>query len=157
MPMLRARSRLFACCVLTSLAGCASVPLASPEADAASKTFAPPPAGKAGLYVFRNTWVGQSLTKSVYLDGQLIGETSNKVFLHRLVEPGQHKLSTESEFGDNDLEWNAVAGQNHFFRQYIKMGVFVGGANVEAVGEEEGKKEVLECKLAAGAPGGGTP
>lgn len=42
-------------------------------------------------------------------------------------------------------------------RQYIKMGVFSGGSNLEAVGAEEGKKEVLECKLGAAVPGDGTP
>lgn len=157
MSILRTRTRLLTCCVLASLAGCASAPLASPEEDAASKTFAPPPEGKAGLYVFRNHWLGHALIKTVYLDGQPIGDTGNKMFLHRFVEPGPHKLSSESEFGNDDLEWTAVAGENHFFRQYIKMGVFSGGSNLEAVGAEEGKKEVLECKLGAAVPGDGTP
>jgi len=39
-------------------------------------------------------------------------------------------------------------GMNYFVRQYIKMGVFVGGANLELVPEEEGKKGVSECNLA---------
>lgn len=33
-------------------------------------------------------------------------------------------------------------------RQYIKIGLFVGGANLEIVSEEEGKKGVSKCKLA---------
>lgn len=133
--------------VLAALAGCASVPMASAEADAASKAFASPPTGKAGVYVFRNSWAGGALTKSVYLDGALVGETANKVYLYWVVDPGDHTVGTESEFGNNDVRWHADAGKNYFFRQYIKMGVFVGGANLEAVEEEEGKKEVLACKL----------
>jgi len=136
-----------------ALAGCASVPMAPPEQDAASKTFAAPPADQAGLYVYRSTFVGQALKKTLYLDGVMIGETANKVFLHRLISPGEHKLSTESEFSDNDLTFTAEAGKNHFFEQYIKMGVFVGGANLKAVSEEEGKKYVLECREAVGGTG----
>jgi hypothetical protein len=37
---------------------------------------------------------------------------------------------------------------NYFVRQYVKLGVFVGGANLEVVPAEEGKKGVLECELA---------
>jgi hypothetical protein len=32
-------------------------------------------------------------------------------------------------------------------RQYIKMGVFLGGANLELV-SEEGKESIKKCKLA---------
>jgi len=132
------------------LGACASVPMAPPEQDAASKTFAPPPAGRSGLYVFRNSFVGKALKKAVYLDGRMIGETANAVFFHRYIPPGNHALSTESEFSNNSLTFTAQEGRNHFFRQYIKMGLFVGGANLEPVSEEEGKEEVLQCSEALG-------
>ncbi len=69
-------------------------------------------------------------------------------YFYKLVSPGEHKLSTESEFGNNDLVLNTETGKNYFIRQYIKMGLFVGGANLELVSEPDGKKGVLECKLA---------
>jgi hypothetical protein len=152
MKYTRLCARLLATSALALLAGCASVPMATPEEDAASKTFAAPPAGKAGLYVFRNTWVGQAVRKTIYLDGAPLGETANEVFLHCLIAPGPHKLSTESEFSNNDVEWTADAGQNYFFRNYIKMGVFVAGANLEQVTPEVGKENVLQCKRALGVP-----
>jgi protein involved in sex pheromone biosynthesis len=130
------------------LSGCASVPMASPEEDAEAKNFSDPPANKAGLYVYRDTFVGQALKKTVYLDGDMIGETANKVYFYNLIDPGQHTLSTESEFSDNDIQFEAKGGKNHFAEQYIKMGIFVGGANLRMVSEEEGRKAVLECKLA---------
>jgi hypothetical protein len=37
---------------------------------------------------------------------------------------------------------------NYFLRQSMRPGVFVAGAFLKLVPEEEGKKEVLECKLA---------
>ena len=33
-------------------------------------------------------------------------------------------------------------------RQYIKIGVFIGGSALELVSEEDGKKAVLECQRA---------
>ena len=128
--------------------GCASVPMASATQDAALKKFASPTADKAGLYVYRNSFVGQALKKNVYVDGEYLGESANKVYFYKEVTPGQHNLSTESEFSDNAISFLAQGGNNYFAEQYIKMGVFVGGANVKMVSEAEGKKNVLESSLA---------
>lgn len=128
--------------------GCASVPMASKEQDTSLKTFAKPTADKAGLYVYRNSFVGQALKKNVYVDGALLGETANKVYFYKEITPGQHQLSTESEFGDNSIGFQAEGGSNYFAEQYIKMGLFVGGANLKMVTEEEGMTNVRECSLA---------
>lgn len=133
---------------LSILSGCATVPLAPAEEDTARKTFSAPPQGSTGLYIYGNSTFGGALKKSVYIDGELIGESAPLTYFYREISPGEHRLSTESEFGENDLLINTEAGQNYFVRQYIKMGVFVGGANLELVTEEAGKKGVLECKLA---------
>ena len=130
------------------LSGCASVPMASSEQDTALKQFSPPAGDKAGLYIFRNTFVGQALKKTVSIDGVVIGETANKTYFYRQITPGQHKLSTESEFGDNAITLLAEGGKNYFVQQYIKMGAFVGGAGLKIASEEEAKQEVLKCGLA---------
>lgn len=128
--------------------GCASVPMASDAEDTALKTFAKPAADKSGLYIYRNSFGGQALKKNVYVDGVLLGETANKVYFYKTIAPGQHHLSTESEFSDNSITFDADAGENYFAEQYIKMGVFVGGAGLKMVSEEEGIKNVRECRLA---------
>jgi len=69
-------------------------------------------------------------------------------YFYRVISPGQHTLSTQSEFSNNDLIITANPGFNYYVRQYMKMGVFVGGANLELVSEEEGRKGVSECNLA---------
>jgi len=130
------------------LTGCASVPMASTADDQLRKEFALPPEGKAGLYIYRNSNFGGALKKSVYVDGQLVGETAPMTYFYKEVALGEHKLSTESEFSNNDLIVQIQRGINYFVRQYIKLGVFVGGSNLELVSEEEGKKGVLESKLA---------
>ncbi len=130
------------------LTGCASVPMGSIEDDLALKQFTLPAEDKAGLYIYRDSFVGQALKKTVSLDGQVIGETANEVYFYQAISPGQHTISTESEFSDNSLTFNAVVGKNYFAEQYIKMGVFVGGADLRLVSEIEGMKAVKECKLA---------
>ena len=130
------------------IAGCASVPMSSAEEDAAKKQFTAPSSGKSGLYIYRNSIFGAALKKTILIDGGVIGETAKKTYFFREVHPGKHELATESEFSDNILIVDFKAGVNYFVRQYIRLGAFVGGANLELVSEEVGKKGVLECKLA---------
>lgn len=132
----------------TYLTGCASVPMASLDEDQARKQFAPPPADQAGLYVYRNSHLGAALKKTVYLDQQPIGETAAMTYLYRQVPAGSHRLSTESEFSNNELQLELEGGRNYYVNQYIKLGVMVGGANLELMSEAEGQAGVLECKLA---------
>jgi len=134
------------------LSGCASVPMASLEKDAALKQFTPPAKDKSGLYVYRNQFGGQALKKTLKLDGKVIGETANKVYFYQEITPGSHKLATESEFSDNAITLVTEGGKNYFVEQYIKMGVFVGGAKLTLMSDEGGQKEVLECKLAEPNP-----
>ena len=130
------------------LGGCASVPMAPESEDMAKKEFNSPASDKSGIYVFRNSNFGAALKKSLYIDGKMIGETGPMTYFFREVQAGKHQLSTESEFSNNGLEIDTEGGKNYFVRQFIKFGLVVGGANLEQVSEEEGKKGVLECKLA---------
>jgi len=103
----------------------------------------------AGLYIYRTTGVGGALKKSVWVDGHCVGETAPNVFFYEEVKGGEpHKVSTESEFSPNDLMITTEAGQNYFINQYIKMGVFVGGANLKVVDDTSGKAAVSGLEMA---------
>lgn len=131
------------------ISGCASVPMESKEASAKAKQFNPPTAGNSGLYIYRDSFVGKALKKDIWVNGKCLGESAPDVFFYDEVKGNQeHKLSTESEFSPNDLVIQTLAGQNYFIRQYIKLGVFVGGANLELVNEDEGKKAISSLELA---------
>lgn len=123
--------------------------MATKEQDTAAKNFTVPAGDKSGIYVFRDSSFGAALKKMVSLDGNPLFQSASKTYFYKEIAPGKHTLATESEFGDNSLEFVAEGGKLHFFRNYIKMGVFVGGANLETVQEEDGKKGVLESSLAA--------
>lgn len=132
------------------LTGCASVNMAPQEASAKAKQFAAPGANNAGVYVYRNSSFGGALKKDIWIDGKCIGESAPHVFFYTEVEGGKtHKIDTESEFSPNALEMMFEAGKNYFIRQYIKMGVFAGGAGVELVTEEQGKTDIAPLDMAA--------
>lgn len=130
------------------LSGCASVPMESAEKNQVYKAFPTPPENQAGVYIFRDSMLGSGLKKTVKIDNDVVGETAMNTYFYRVVSPGPHVLATESEFSDNTINLNAQAGKNHYVRQSIKMGVFVGGASLEEVSETEGQKGVTETELA---------
>ena len=134
---------------LLAVSGCASVDMAPTAASAEAKRFEPPQPGKAGLYIYRNSFVGKALKKTLWVDGRCIGESAPDVFFYTQVEGGKtHRVETESEFSPNALDVHMDSGRNYFLRQYIKLGVFVGGANLEQVGEERGKKDIQDLRMA---------
>jgi hypothetical protein len=49
------------------ITGCASVLMASSEADQAKKEFSAPSDGKSGLYIYRNSSLGAALKKQSVL------------------------------------------------------------------------------------------
>jgi hypothetical protein len=130
-------------------AGCATVPMESTERSDLAKRFSPPSDGNAALYIYRSGSFGSALKKDVWVDGKCIGETAPNVFFYEEVQSGvEHKVSTESEFSPNDLLVHTESGTNYFVRQYIKFGVFVGGAGLELVDEAKGKEAVGQLSLA---------
>lgn len=129
--------------------GCASVGMSPKEESAKAKQFNPPGANNAGLYVYRNSFVGKALKKDIFIDGKCLGESAPDVFFYTEVEGGKGvKISTESEFSANDLNLTVDSGKNYFVRQYIKMGAFVGGAGIEQVSEQQGKTDIAQLEMA---------
>ncbi|RYY89385.1 MAG: DUF2846 domain-containing protein [Chitinophagaceae bacterium] len=139
------------------ISGCASVDMA-PSADSQkAKQFAAPSEGKAGVYIYRNSFVGKALKKDIWIDGECVGESASDVFFYTEVAGGKsHKIETESEFSPNALEVMMQAGKNYFIRQFIKMGAFVGGADLEKVSDDQGKSDVAKLEMAKSGKCGGS-
>jgi hypothetical protein len=131
--------------------GCASVPMEDKALSDQAKLFASPPEGQSGLYIYRGSGPGMSLKKDIWVDGECVGESAPNVFFYKTVAGDKdHAISTESEFSPNVLNLFTKSGINYFVRQYIKLGVFVGGANLETVGTAEGENAVKGLSLAQG-------
>jgi len=133
--------------LLAALAGCASVPMASPDADKAAKQFMPPP-GKANLYVYRNESMGAAIKMGVYVDEKPIGQTASKTYFQIPLAPGKHKVRGHAET-NSEVEVDAQAGKNYFVWQEVKMGAMSARNKLQIVDEATGKKGVNECKLGA--------
>ncbi|AVT13416.1 DUF2846 domain-containing protein [Paracidovorax avenae] len=131
------------------LTGCASVNMASKEESDKAKQFDAPATGNAGLYVYRDSFIGKALKKDIMVDGKCLGESAPDVFFYTQVEGGKkHTLQTESEFSDSTLEMFMDAGKNYYVRQYIRMGAFTAGAGLAQVTEERGKTDIAKLGLA---------
>lgn len=129
--------------------GCASVPMESKQASDQAKRFATPSQGQAGLYIYRSAGVGSALKKDIWVDGKCVGESAPNVFFYEEVKGNQEvTIATESEFSPNEIKLAVANGINYFIKQYIKMGVFVGGSNLEVVSDAEGKEAVKSLEMA---------
>ena len=142
---------IFPVLVASLFVGCASVPKVDQQLSQKTKELTAPQEGKAGLYVYRsNNIVGSALKKDIWVDGECLGETARGVYFYKEVEGNQnHTVSTESEFSPNHLKIEAQSGKNYFIQQYIKPGIFVGGADLKLVDDTQGKKAITEYSLAS--------
>lgn len=137
-----------AAAIAVAVSGCASVPMGDPTQDAALKTFQPAP-GQAGIYVYRNEMIGGAVKMDVLVDGGHIGETAPKTYIYKEVAPGRHSVASKAENTDT-LELDLQPGALAYIWQEVKMGVLFARTKLHLMDEQEGKKGVLETKLAAG-------
>src|SRR5258708_1349875 len=126
--------------------GCASVPLAPPQADLPAKRFDPPAVGMANLYVYRNESFGGAVCPSVVLDGALLGDTAAKTYLFTPIAPGTHTVVSKAE-DDSTAVIDARAGSSYFLWQEVKMGIWSARSALQQMEEEKGRAGVRECKL----------
>ena len=129
-----------------ALAGCASVPMAPKEADAAAKQFQPRP-GMANIYLYRNETFGAAIAMTVSLDGKIMGRTGPQTYFLWEVAPGRHEIGSHTE-NTSRLAIDAQAGRNYYVWQEVKMGMWQPGSLLQEMSEADGRKGVLECSRA---------
>jgi hypothetical protein len=136
---------------LAILVGCATVPSASPEADAAAKEFKPPE-GKANLYLARGySSLGSMAAFKLAVDGQALGKINQGRFWVIALGPGTHRIEASSSVNKTTLNFDAVAGRNYFYEVSATAGGPVVKVSLSLVLlEEMGKLMVRQGKLAAG-------
>jgi len=117
--------------------------------DTALKTFSPPRAEKAGIYIYRNENIGAAVKMDLQIDGKHIGQTAAKTYFFVEVPAGKHTVTSISENTDT-LSIDAVAGKLYYVWQEVKMGVLYARTRLHLATEEDGRKGVLESKLANG-------
>ena len=131
------------------VSGCATVEMEPQNSSSKSKGFNAPSQGTAGLYIYRDSFMGKILKKDIWINGKCLGESGPDVFFYTEVEGGKkHKIETESEFSPNAMELMVEPGQKYFIRQYTKVGLLVEGANLERVSEARGKAAIAKLNMA---------
>jgi len=132
------------------LTGCATVPMEDVEKDLNAKKFIEPLDGKSGIYIYRKFGPGTVLTKKIMIDDECIGKSAPSVYFYKEVEANkQYVISTQSEFSPNTLELYTESNKNYFVENYIKVGLFIGGADLKERDEQRAKKDIAKLKLAS--------
>ncbi|WP_445428908.1 DUF2846 domain-containing protein [Alishewanella sp. HL-SH05] len=91
------------------------------------------------MYVHRKGSLGGALKKDVWINGECIGETAPDIFFYKEVDADrEHQIATESEFSPNTLTLKTESGKNYYVLQFIRPGMFVGGAGLKMVDEARG-------------------
>jgi len=143
---------LFASILMMGLifTGCApSIKLENEEVTQKVKEFPAPNQGNAGVYVYRSSFVGNAYPKDIWIDEKCLGRSkAYTMFYTQVLGDQEHIIATESEFSPNSLKIFMEAGKNYFIQQYMKLGVFVSGADLEVVDELEAKKTIQNLPLA---------
>jgi len=127
------------------LQGCASVQMASSEADTAAKSFNASPE-KSTIYLFRDEFMGAAVTMDVFLDGKFQGFTGANTYFVWTVDPGEHEIKSVAE-NDEVVKLTTESGKIYYVWQEVKMGLMSGRNALHIVDEERGKKGVMASKL----------
>lgn len=133
--------------VVLWLAGCATVPMATPELDTKAKAFTPAP-GKGSLYVYRNENFGSAIPMTVSLNGRNIGQTASKTYFFLTLDPGKYSVESHAE-NVASVGVDVESGQNYFVWQEVKMGLFMARSALQVVDDKTGRAGVLESKMVA--------
>jgi hypothetical protein len=131
---------------VVALAGCATVPMGDSKRDAELKSFTVAQ-DKAGIYIYRNESIGAAVRMDIAIDGRTIGQSAAKTYFYKEVSPGKHTVSSSAENTDT-LEVDVRPGTLAFIWQEVKMGLLYARTKLHLVSEDEGRKGVLESRLA---------
>jgi hypothetical protein len=97
--------------------------------------------------LYRNESYGGAITMPVALDGKIAGKTAAETYFKWTVNPGKHVITSLTE-NTAKIELDTKPERNYFIWQEVKMGMWAARSQLHEVSRNEGKKGVLECKLA---------
>lgn len=135
---------LFGILILSSV-GCTSVPMATPEQDAAAKEFRPV-AGYSRIYLYRDEVFGGAVSMPVAMDGKVAGGTGPNSYFAWDVPAGRHEITSMTENIDA-VTIEAAPSQCYYVWQEVKMGWFQARSRLHVMEVEKGQKGVGRCKL----------
>ena len=145
--------RLLLVFFIALLSGCAATaPRGNVQDEIIQKQFLKPIQDEVILYIYRDQdgFLNENNTttkKNIWVNGINVGGLIARSYFYIKVPQGILSIETESEFGNNDLTFDAIGGRIYFVRQYLKTGIFIAGSDVALVHDMKGKQTVLNSKL----------
>jgi len=124
---------------------CANIKFSAQDEDSAAKQFNVAN-GESNIYVYRNVGVIIDTAVSIEIDGKSAGNTDHKTFILKSVSPGNHTISAHAENTDT-IDLTTEPGGNYFVWLEVRTGAVTNHAHLHSVGEEKGKKGVMESRL----------
>jgi hypothetical protein len=131
------------------LSACSWTPHASPDRDAAAKTFVTHP-DASSIYVYRSPFNYYDTDSVLYLNGRLVGSTSPGAYFRIDAVPGHHVLH------GNGIDIGHIALDTRAGGIYIvALDVLAGHSHFRVVPEAIGEERIRACcaLLEGGAPG----
>jgi hypothetical protein len=102
--------------------GCASVPMAPPDEDAAGKRFEPAPAGQAVLYVFRESVYGGAFSMPVMVGPRPLGNLAADTWFRVVLEPGSYEVRCNMETSAS-VPVQLSGGETRYVEAAIRFGL----------------------------------
>lgn len=130
------------------LSACASVPMASRDADAAGKTFAPPPPGSATLYLYRESIFGAAYSLALSVGQRNLGALAADTWFRIDVEPGTYDVRCTTPEASGSQSVQIASGETRFVEAAIRMGFVAPRCAVFEVAPEKGRSAVTGGKRA---------
>ena len=125
-----------------ALAGCAT--LGAPFAPDSQQ-----PADRADVYVYRTSAMGAAVAPTVSANKvPLLGLPPGGYFVYRAL-PGELTLEQHTE-ATTSVTLDAKAGEAYYVKGSVGMGFFVGHPHLVIVANEDGEREIRQCKLIPG-------
>jgi hypothetical protein len=145
------KRRAFCFLALTTtllLSACASVPMSSRDADAAGKTFAPPPPGSATLYLYRESIFGAAYSLALSVGQRNLGALAADTWFRIDVEPRTYDIRCTTPEASDSRSIQIASGETRFVEAAIRMGFVAPRCAVFEVAPEKGRSAVVVGKRA---------
>ena len=147
--MLNARKFASAIMLASLLGACASVPMASSDADIQAKQFQPPSAGQATLYVFREGMLGAAIALNASLGQRMLGQLGPDNYFRVDVQPGDYDTRCSSTENARSITVRIATGETRFVEFAPRFGFVVARCAIFEVTEQQGRSAIAHGKRAA--------
>jgi len=105
------------------------------------------PEDKGLIYIYRpNNFQGSAVDITIKDNGQTVFKIKNGQYVKHFVEPGKHKLHTDTMAIDKPVELDVEGGKTYYLKTSLNVGLWTGTWSLNRVYEEEALLELSCCK-----------